>query len=130
LGLIAQAEKPYHFPIESGSQHLETIFSSLAVIQAKGKMPLEQLLINESGHFDLNAMTVVITPSWNERLVRALLQIKRQQGILVAILLDAGTFGGNGQMSNIPTALQANGVQVYVVKNGDNLDMSLDSRKL
>jgi hypothetical protein len=63
-------------------------------------------------------------------LVRTLLQIKRQQGILVAILLDSGTFGGKGTMSNIPTALQANGVQVYVVKNGDNLDMSLDSRKL
>ena len=130
LGLITQAEKPYHFPVESGSQHLETIYSALAVMQARGKMPLEQLLINESGHFDLNAMTVVITPSWNEKLVRTLLQIKRQQGIVVAILLDRGTFGERGSMSNIPTVLQANGVQVYIIKNGDNLDMAMDSRKL
>jgi uncharacterized protein (DUF58 family) len=130
LGLMTQAERSYHYPLESGSLHLDSIYSSLAIMQAKGQTPLEQLLVNESGHFDLNSMTIVITPSWNEPLVRTLLQIKRQQGILVAILLDSGTFGGKGTMSNIPTALQANGVQVYVVKNGDNLDMSLDSRKL
>ena len=130
LGFMAQAEKSYHFPVKPGGQHLENILSSLAVMQPKGMVPLEQLLVNESGHFDLNTLTIVITPSWNERLVRVLLQIKRQQGILVAILLDSGTFGGKGAMSGVPSSLQSNGIQVYVVKNGDNLDMSLDSRKL
>ncbi len=130
LGLMAQSEKQYHFPLETGRIHLEAIQSSLAVMQANGQVPLEQLLITESGHFDLNAMTVVITPSWNERLVRVLLQIKRQQGIVVAILLDSGTFGNKTGMTGIPAALQSNGVQVYVVKNGDKLDMALDSRKL
>jgi uncharacterized protein (DUF58 family) len=130
LGLMSQAEKTYHFPMETGRMHLESIQSSLATMQAGGQIPLEQLLMNESGHFDLNAMTIVITPSWNERMVRTLLQIKRQQGILVAILLDSGTFGEKKGMTSIPSVLQSNGIQVYVVKSGDNLDISLDSRKL
>jgi uncharacterized protein (DUF58 family) len=129
VGLISQAEKAYYFPLETGSLHLDNLYSVLAVMQARGTLPLEQMLSNEAGHFDLNSMTVVVTPSCNERLVRVLLQIKKQQGVLVVIFLDPGTFGGEKVMPNIPATLQSNGVQVYVVKSGDNLDMSLDSRK-
>jgi len=130
VGLLARAEKPYYFTLESGSAHLENIYAGLAVMRAAGEQPLEQLLVSESGHFNLNSMTVVITPACHERLFRALMQLKRQQGIVVAVFLDAATFGGPKMTPGTAVNLQANGIQVYIVRNGDNPDEVLDSRKL
>ncbi|HSW57271.1 MAG TPA: DUF58 domain-containing protein [Dehalococcoidales bacterium] len=130
VGLISHAEKNYHFPLDTGIIHLDSIQAALSEMNAGGSVPVEQILINEASRFDLHALTFVITPAWNDRLVRTLLQIKKQQGVLVAILLDTGTFGVKRGLTSIPYTLQSNGVQVYVVKSGDNLNMALDSRKL
>jgi uncharacterized protein (DUF58 family) len=130
VGLIASAEKSYLFSQETGSQHLENMQTALATMRATGKIGIEQLVANEASRFDLNSMTVVITPAWNDRMVSALLQIRRQQGVVIAILLDSRSFGANRGTPSIPASLVQNGVQVYIVKKGDNLSAVLDSRKI
>ncbi len=130
VGLITSAEKNYTFQLETGSQHLENMETALATMRAAGKASIEQLIASEASRFDLNSMSVVITPAWNERMVSALLQIRRQQGVVVAILLDSRSFGANRGTPSIPASLMQNGVQVYIIKKGDNLSAILDSRKI
>ncbi len=130
VGLMAAAEHPYVFPPEAGSQHLESMIAALAMMQAKGKTPIEQLIANEAAHFDIDTMLVVITPSWNEKLITPLLQAKGQQGVLVAILIDPHSFNKEIQVTNLPRNLALHGIQVYIVKNEDNLGSVLDSRRL
>jgi len=130
VGFISQAEKLYYYPIESGSQQLEYIQSALASIQARGQIPIEDVILREIHRFNVNSLTIIVTSSWNEQLVRALMQLKRHQGMVVAILLDCGSFGGRRSMPNIPSSLIQLGIQVYVIKSGDNLNMALDSRKI
>ena len=130
VGFISQAEKPYHYPIESGSQQLEYLQASLASIQARGQIPIEQVILREIHRFNVNSLTIIVTSSWNEQMVKALMQLRRHQGMVVAILLDSGSFGGRRSMPNIPASLIQLGIQVYVIKSGDNLNMALDSRKI
>jgi uncharacterized protein (DUF58 family) len=130
VGLTARAEQPYTFSTETGSQHLENMTTALATMKADGQVPIEQVIAGEASRFDLNTMLIVVTPSWNESLVAPLVQIKDKQGVVVVILLDPRSFGEAVCMENTPRSLVLNGVQVYIVKDGDHLGTVLDSRKL
>jgi uncharacterized protein (DUF58 family) len=129
VGLTASAEQPYFFAPQTGNNHLENMNIALATMKAIGQIPIEQLLVNETACFGLNILTIVITPSWNEKLVRSLLQIRRQQGVVAAILLDSHSFGALNYIQSVPFSLMQNGIQVYVVKKDDNLTAVMDSRK-
>ncbi len=130
VGLLAAAERPYVFAPETGSPHLESMTTALATMKAEGTVPIEQLIANEAARFDLNTMLIVVTPSWNEKLITPLLQFKGQQGVIVAILLDVHSFDQEFPQSELPRSLALQGMQVYLVKSGDNLSSVLDSRRL
>ncbi|HEX7474967.1 MAG TPA: DUF58 domain-containing protein [Dehalococcoidales bacterium] len=130
VGLIARGDQRVMFNLETSGGHLENINTALTTLKARGQVPVDQIVNEEPGRFDLNTLTIVITPSWNDKMVTSLLQIRRQMGVVVAILLDSSSFGGPRRTKGIPVSLLQNGVQVYVVKKGDNLVTSLDSRKL
>jgi uncharacterized protein (DUF58 family) len=130
VGFMALAEKPYIFPLETGSHHLGQMTTALATMKALGQTSIEQVINGESPRFDLNTMLIIITPSWSERLVTPLVQVKGQQGVVVTILLDPGSFMEPKSTSVVPRSLVLNGVQTYVVRSGDNLATVLDSRNL
>jgi len=130
VGMLASAQQTYLFPPETGNYHLETMVHSLALMKAEGQTPIDQLIAGESSRFDINTMLIVITSSWSESLVSSLVQAKGQQGVVVAILVDPRSFGYEGGRDNVPRSLASKGVQVYVIKKGDNLASALDSRRL
>ena len=129
VGLIASAEQRYYFAPEMGNHQLEQMATALAVMKAHGNVPIEQVIAGEAALFDINTMLILITPSWNEKLVSPIVQIKGQQGVVVAVLMDPRSFGGGG-MESAPRSLALQGVQVYVTKKGDDLAGALDSRHL
>jgi uncharacterized protein (DUF58 family) len=130
VGLIAMAQKPYLFLPEMGNQQLESMATALATMKAQGTVPIEKLIADESGHFDLNTMVIIVTPSWNDRLVSPIVQVKGQQAVVVTVLLDPRSFDKKDGLDSAPRSLALQGVQVYVIKKGDNLASVLDSRRL
>jgi uncharacterized protein (DUF58 family) len=130
VGLLAQAEQPVEYDLDSGQGHLANILNTLAIVQARGKVPIEHLLATASNRFDHNTLTMVITPAQDDRVVKSLLQIRRQMGAVVLLALDAASFTGERPAGGIPAILMHNGVQVYVIKKNDHLAAALDSRKL
>jgi hypothetical protein len=88
------------------------------------------LISKEGARFDINTMLIIITPSWSERLVSSVVQVKGQQGVVVAVLIDPLSFGKTGENNNTARSLALRGVQVYIVNKGDNLASALDSRRL
>jgi uncharacterized protein (DUF58 family) len=130
VGFIAAAEKSYLFPLDTGSPHLESITAALVAMKAQGDLPVDQLLAAESSRLSMNTMLIVITPSWSEKLITPFTQIKTQQGVAVAVLLDPDSFENTDRRSVIPRSLVLNEIQTYVVRKGDNLATVLDSRNL
>jgi len=130
VGFMAGAEQSYIFPLDTGSMHLESITSALATMRAMGTISIDQLLASESSRLGMHPMLIIITPSWSEKLMAPFTQVKTQQGVAVAVLLDPGSFENHGMRSMVPRSLVLNDIQTYVVRKGDNLATVLDSRNL
>ena len=120
VGLIASAEQNYFFTPEWGSQPFWNMLTALALMQADGDVPVEQIIASEPRRFGNDSIVIVITPSESERLSTALRQITSREGLVVTILIDGG---------NMARTLISIGAQVYVVRRGDNVASALNSRR-
>jgi uncharacterized protein (DUF58 family) len=130
VGFLAVADQKYLFPPETGAQQEELIETALAAMKAEGDAPVEQVLAAEASRFDIDTLIILITPSWSERIVPPIMQLKSQQGVISVIMLDSPTFGADKGPRHTAHSLALNGVQVYLVKEGDNLTTALDTRNL
>jgi uncharacterized protein (DUF58 family) len=130
VGFMTASDRKYIFAPANGSRHIEEINSTLALIKAEGEIAIEELILSESSRFDSSTLIIVITPAWKESLISPLLQLKAQQGVVTAILIEPQSFRGETGRRHISQSLALNGVRVYVVGKGDNLAAALDTRNL
>jgi len=128
VGMAASGDQSYLFPPERGEEHLWRMLEALALMRATGEVPVGQLIREQMGHFGDNSVVIIVTPSATGRLVDATRQLKNRVESVVAVLLDAGSFGGDTGATNIARSLSLAGVQVYVVRQGDELARALDNR--
>lgn len=128
VGLAASGDQSYLFPPERGEQHSWRMLEALALMQATGQVPIDQLIADEVEHFKGTALAIVITPSDTEPVVAAIRQLKNRGNLAAAVLLDAASFGGTINSVHTARSLSATGTQVYIVRQGDELARVLDSR--
>lgn len=128
VGLMAMGDQSYLFPPRLGNQHLWHLLEVLALMKPTGEVPMEQLLSNEIGRFDINSLIIIITPSTSEQITASLRHIENRGAMVVAILLDHLSFDGTGSMVNAASSLVSSGLEVYVIRGEDELTRALDSR--
>ena len=128
VGLIAAGDQFHRFPPEAGSQHLGHILAGLALTRATGNVPVDQLISNESGRFAINSALIVITPQSGERLTAPLRQVKGRGRLVVAILIEPAKLDEVGTMASTIRTLISSGLQVHLVRCGDDIARTLDSR--
>ena len=130
VGLITSGDQPYLSPPQAGNQHLWQILEALAMVRTSGEVPLDQLIQREAEHFVTNPVIIVITPSTNEAAMASLRRLRNRGALVIAILLDPASFGEPGSAANTANSLITGGLQVYVVRQGEELARALDSRVL
>lgn len=130
VGLIAASDQSYLFPPQMESQHLWHMLEALALMKATGEVRIEQLISYEIEHFGVDSVIIVITPSVSERIVTSLRQVKNRGAPVVVILLDPISFGGTVSAANAARSLVSSGFQVYIIRRGEELARTLDSRAL
>jgi uncharacterized protein (DUF58 family) len=133
VGLVASGDQSHLFPPQIGDQHFWDMLEALALMKATGDIPIEQLISHRIEHFGVNSAIIAITPSTSERLTASLRQIKNRGALVIVILLDSVSFGGAVSTANTASSLAASslassGFQVYVVRKGEELARTLDSR--
>ena len=128
VGLIAWGDKQYRLNAQRGEQQWGRLFETLAVVRSQGKVPLSDVISSTQEHIGPNAIAIVITSASKESLV-APITLLGERGIRpLAILLDAVSFGGRTGSGTIVDWLASAGVETYVVRKGDEIEMALDSR--
>ncbi len=75
-----------------------------------------------------DSMVVIISPSPTGQLVDVIRQLRNRVSSVVVVLLDAASFGGDTDATEVVHSLSAMGVQVYVVRQGDELARVLSDR--
>jgi uncharacterized protein (DUF58 family) len=125
VGFLSYAERREVAQPDRGERQMSRLLETLAVIQAKGHIPLAQVLVSEGLHLARHTTLVVVTPSADPRWVSALqgLRARGVQGI--AVLLAARTFGPAPDWAPVLAGLQASGLPAYLVRCDDDLATAL-----
>ena len=128
VGLMASADQFYYIPPDRGEEHLWRILEALATARATGEELVGGLLSDQMEHLRGNSIVIVVTPSVSGDLFDAIRQLRNRVDAVVVVQIDASSFGGHPGALNVAHNLSATGVQVYVVRQGDELATALDHR--
>ncbi len=127
VGLIAYAygQSREVVPPDRGERQLNKILETLAVLRAQGAIPLAEVLAAETMHFSRNITVIIVTPSAASDWVVVVHDLLRRGIRVIAVLLEASTFGPAKPVKPALAELIAAGVSTYVVKEGVPLKASL-----
>jgi uncharacterized protein (DUF58 family) len=128
VGLITYGQTREVLQLDRGDRQLSKILETLAVIRAQGRVPLEQVITAEERRFGRNTTVIAITPSTSIRWVSALRELRRRGVGVVAIFLEASTFGQAPSALGALSSLVGSDISTYLVKNGVPLDVALSQR--
>jgi uncharacterized protein (DUF58 family) len=125
VGFLSYAEDREVVQPDRGERQLTRLMEILAVIQARGRLPIAEALAMDGATLARHTTLIVITPSTDSRWVTVLRGLRARGVHGVAILLASRTFGPAPDWTATLADLQASGTAAYLVKNGDDLSEAL-----
>lgn len=118
VGLVASGRQPVHIVPRPGEGQLWEILHALASVQAGGTSSLAAVLTQMRPLFGQRSTLAVITPSADPSWVAALWAFLRLGIAPIALLLDAVSFGGTGDLSPVRDVLAGLAVPVQTLSLG------------
>jgi len=128
VGMVAWGQHNVTLPADRGGRQLNKVLRALAVLRAEGTSSLGEVLMAESHLFARQDTLVVVTPSLQEEWIAALQMQLFRITSAVAVLVEPGTFGGEGNPLLVVSALSALNVPTYLVKRDDSIDGALSQQ--
>lgn len=125
VGLIAWGQHRVTLPADRGGRQLIKILRALAVLRAEGTASLAETLTAEQKQFSRQDTLIVITPSLREDWVTALQAQLFRVASSVAVIIEPGTFDGEGNPLLTVSSLSSINVPSYLVKRDDSIDAAL-----
>lgn len=122
IGLVTQGSA---LAADRGDRQLHKLLDLLAVVHSDSSMPLEQLILSEETRFVRGATVVVVSPSVDEGWLSTSSLLMARGVTVLAVLLEASTFGAKSSSLLPVSSLVAAGIPSYLVKRGDDLSMAL-----
>jgi uncharacterized protein (DUF58 family) len=128
LGIASYGQRREVVQADRGERQLTKILETLAVLRAEGHVPLPELIRAEGQQLVRGTSVIIITPSDHIQWLVTARQMERAGMRVVAIVIDAATFGGNQTTEAVATQLASTGTMTYLVKYGDPLEQALSRR--
>lgn len=124
-GLIAWGQRREVIPPEREARQLYKILEALAELRAYGSASMAEVLSAESARFGRNCTLVIITPSLDEWWVTGVQHLLYRGVRVVAVLIDAQSFGGGRSNESIRMRLAELRVPTYTWRRGQSLEAAL-----
>ncbi|NDJ55021.1 MAG: DUF58 domain-containing protein [Chloroflexi bacterium] len=129
VGFATHNQKRDLIQVDRGPRQLTKILETLAVLEARGTLPLEQFLSLEGDLLARGTTVVVITPSTRQGWVESAHRL-RQRGLrVISILIDAESFGGRSGAEHVAAQLEMIRVPTYIIRKDDDLRAALSGRR-
>jgi uncharacterized protein (DUF58 family) len=129
LGLVSYSHRREIIQADRGERQLTKVLETLAVLRAEGNVPFHEVIRAEAQQLARGTSVIIITPSSNLEWVVAARQMDRAGLRVVAIVIDAATFGGREKPANLATQLAGTGMMTYLIKCDDALDQVLSRQQ-
>ncbi len=110
---------------DRGARQMTKILEMLAVVQAHGATPFDQLIEVQGNQLSRGTTAVLVTPSTRDTWVTAAHGLLRRGLRVVAVVVDPYSFGGRPGAAAVALRLGTLGIPTYVVHQGDNLQAAL-----
>jgi uncharacterized protein (DUF58 family) len=128
LGMISYGQRREVVQVDRGERQLVRFLESLSVVRAQGRASLAEVMAVEASQLGGGSTAIVITPSTDTSWVGAVRDLKRKGIGVVAVHLEASTFGDAASSLEVVASLAASGVPTYLVKNGLPLGESFSQK--
>jgi len=125
VGMLAYGQSNEILQPDRGERQFNRILETLAVLHAKGEVPLQDMLSAETHLFPRGTTVIVITPNTREEWSVSARQLARRGMRVVTILVNPATFQGTRSAEPLYHLLRASGQVAYLVNCGDDLTTSL-----
>ncbi|MEN6480139.1 MAG: DUF58 domain-containing protein [Anaerolineales bacterium] len=129
VGLITHPGQPVVVAPRKGQQHLWEILTALSPLHATGELPLEGLLTLFEPAITRNMSIALITPSCDPGWITSLGLLLRHGVHLTTLLLDATSFGGQGNVRGVVGALADLQVPTHVIDKGTTFQSLMQKRQ-
>lgn len=126
VGLATNGQHYESIQVDRGPRQLTKILETLAVIRARGAMPLEQLLTLEGDQLTRGTTVIAVTPSTRESWATSAHRLLRRGVRVIAVLVDPEDFGGRPGMRQLASRLGIANIPTHIVRKGDDLLLALN----
>jgi len=124
IGLLTYGRDREVVQPDRGERQLTKMMETLAVFRATGRVHLADALSIESQQLPRWSTLIIITSASDTEWVLAAQSLRRHGLRVVAVVVDAASFGGYTQAGVLEALLSA-GIPAFRIKNGDNLVSAL-----
>lgn len=121
VGLTASNLEHIYAQPDRGERQLTRLLEMLAVVESNGSETFAQFIARETATLNRSITLVLITPSPDFEWIQYAQDLRRRGFHLIAIMVDASSFGMGVDFAPVIGELQASGILTYVVRQGDEL---------
>lgn len=121
VGMLGYGQSNEIVQPDRGERQMNRVLETLSVLRAEGEVPVSDVLQAESHLFPRGTTIIVITPTTRENWPTAARQLARRGLRVVTVLINPESFGGSRSADRVYTLLQASGMVVYRINEGDDL---------
>jgi uncharacterized protein (DUF58 family) len=125
VGLVAAGQHTTLLPPDRGGRQLGKILEELALLQARGNVPLRALVETQSKHMARGSTVIIITSAIFRETATMADYLQRRGLRPVVVLLDPATFGGGISAKEMALQMKTMGVPVRRVECGQDLAAAL-----
>ncbi len=129
VGLAASDHEHAYAQPDRGERQLTRLLEILAVVESSGNESFASLIARETARLNRNITIVLVTPSPELEWIHYALDLRRRGFHLIAIVVDASSFGMGVDFAPVIGELAASGIVTYVVRQGDDLRAVLGGEK-
>jgi uncharacterized protein (DUF58 family) len=124
-GLVSYGQTRHVSQPETGNAQQFRLLESLAVVEAEGVHPLEDILKIESPRIPQGATVILISSSGSEQMLTGVRQLMHAGRLPILVMVDPASFGATWEISGLAESARKIGASVRVVRYGDSLGDSL-----
>lgn len=127
VGLVAYGQRREAIQTDREQRQRIKILETLAMLHAEGSMPFSHVLSAEGSRLARGTTLVAISSSTRRDWVESALYLSDRGLRILAILVDAASFGGPAGADELKAPLLAAGIPAVIVQEGVPLAESLDA---
>jgi uncharacterized protein (DUF58 family) len=125
VGLVTYGRSRDVVQPDRGERQLTKILETLAVFRAQSRLTLAEALALEMQQLPRWTTLIIVTAAADMQWVLAAQSLKRHGLRVVAVVVDAASFGGYNRNAGVVEALWSAGIPAFRVKYGDDLVSAL-----